>query len=148
MAKQSLPPVKCKGCNVRFVPKTRKQKYHSDTCRIEYYEKHYFAKKEVEKTCPNCDIKCLTSKPLLQVYCTPECRIDAQKKRAEGVLASHQAERVTYLADRHAAMKRDGFRCRECGRGPQDGAALDVELDGGELKTICTDCKRGKEEHE
>ncbi len=144
--KKKLPPIKCKGCVTKFIPKTKKQKYHSENCRIQYYEQHYFAKIDESKTCPNCDVKFHTSTPGKQVYCTPECRKDAARKRAEGVIASVHAERTTYLTDRHLAMKRDGFRCTLCGRGPQDGAILGVEPDDkGGLKTVCNECKEGED---
>jgi len=144
--RKELPPIRCKGCDVLFAPRTRKQKYHNDACRVEYYERHYYAKKHITKTCPNCLNKFDTTKGNQQVYCSPECRDDAKKKRIEGVMASNVAERSTYLAERHSTMKRDGFRCTLCGRGPQDGAVLDVEGDGsGGLKTVCKDCIEGRE---
>lgn len=144
--KKQLPPIRCKSCTILFVPKTRKQKYHNDTCRAEYYDRHYYAKKCVTKTCPNCENTFDTSKPDLQVYCNPDCREDAKRKRAEGTVASRTAERVTYLAERHSTMKRDGFRCTICGRGPQNGAVLDVEDNGaGGLKTVCKDCVEGRD---
>jgi len=149
--KKELPPIRCKNpnCNTLFVPKTRKQKYHNDTCRAEYYDKHYYAKTVTTKTCPNCLNDFDTTKGNQQVYCTPECRDDARGKRIDGVMASRTAERATYLAERHSTMKRDSFRCTLCCRGPGDGAVLDVgDDDNSGLKTVCRDCVEGKREFE
>lgn len=135
----------CKGCGIKFFPKDGRQKYHDEDCREEYYTRHYFAKLEVEKTCPNCGTVFSTSKPKKQVYCEPDCREDARVKRADALKASRSAEKVTYLSERVAAFGRDGFRCTICGRGPKDGAVLDVVEEGANLVTVCTDCKIGKE---
>jgi len=136
----------CKGCGKGFQPKNKKQKYCNDNCREEYYDRHYYGKVEVTKTCPNCGTKFPTTMPKKQTYCSPDCRKDAAGKRAEGIVASRSAERMTYLAERYSAMERDGFKCVLCGRGAADGVSLDVEsTEAGALRTICEDCKTGKE---
>lgn len=135
----------CAGCGRSFHPKKKTQKYCNDTCRVKYYSEHYFIKVEVAKVCPNCNNSFLTTCPRKQVYCSPDCRIDAQKKRAEGVAASYSAERQTYLEERFATFKKDSFRCTYCGRGTSDGVKLDVEDNGkGGLRTVCVECKAGK----
>lgn len=73
----------CKKCGIGFIPKRRTQKYCNDTCRTAYYEAHYFIKKQETKTCPNCGTPFVTTKPKLQVYCTPGCREEAKLKRLE-----------------------------------------------------------------
>lgn len=134
----------CRNCGRGFVPKRRSQRYCNDECREAYYKVHYFAQTTAEKTCPNCGNTFTTTKPKKQVYCSPDCREDARKKRIEAAGASMSAERVTYLGERIAAFERDEFKCTVCGRGPKDGAVLDVVEEGSELVTVCTDCKIGK----
>ncbi len=141
-AKASL----CKGCGIGFSPKDKRQKYHNEDCRKEYYIQHYFIKTEVSKTCPNCGTVFTTSMPKKQVYCTADCREDAKNKRIEGVTASISAERTTFLTERYATFEKDGFKCIYCGRGANEGVKLETEDDGkGGLKTICNECKAGKE---
>lgn len=134
----------CKGCGRTFTPKRRSQKYCSDTCRGKYYAEHYFAKTEVMKVCLNCGTSFTTTKPLKQAYCTPECRVEAAKKRIEGIAAQYVAERATFLSERYAAFAEDGFRCTVCGRGISEGVTLDVVEEKGKLKTICAECKEGR----
>ena len=144
--KSNLPPIRCKGCIINFVPKDRRQHFHSAACREEYYQRTYFGKSTARKVCPNCGIKFPTSKPGRQVYCSPECREDARTRRKEGLAASISAERKTFLGDRFAAMEKDGFKCVYCGKGTRDGVKLDVEDNGkGELQTVCNICAEGRE---
>lgn len=85
--KKALPPIRCKGCEIMFVPVTRKQKYHSPTCRNSYYDRTYFAKTETRKTCknPTCGNPFTTTKPKLQDYCSAECRDDHNTRKVYGV---------------------------------------------------------------
>ena len=70
--------------------------------------------------------------------------MDARKRRADATNASMVAERQTYLGERVAAFERDEFKCTVCGRGPKDGAVLDVVEEEAKLVTVCMDCKIGK----
>ena len=57
---------------------------------------------------------------------------------------------------RYRILKRNGYRCRACGRGAKDGVKLEVDhkipvdwegkdhYENGELQTYCEDCNRGK----
>lgn len=55
---------------------------------------------------------------------------------------------------RHAVFQKDKYRCRECGRGKEDGVSLEIDhiipvAKGGtndinNLQTLCKDCNRGK----
>ena len=55
---------------------------------------------------------------------------------------------------RHAVFQKDGYRCRECNRGKEDGAILEIDhivpvAKGGtndisNLQTLCKECNRGK----
>ena len=135
----------CIECGRKFAPKRKTQKYCSDDCRAKYYEKH-FGSKEVTKTCPNCGKTFQTTSPRKRTYCTPECRVEAQKKRIDGKLAQLDAETLTHLGDRYATLERDGFRCTKCGRGAREGVVLGVIDDGkGSMVTVCEECKLGKE---
>lgn len=135
---------KCKGCNIKFVPKDGRQKFHTPECRVAYYEKHY-GSLEVTKTCPNDGTLFSTTKPKKQIYCCPDCREEARKKRESDVVESVNAEKRTYLGERFAALERDNFTCVYCGKSREQGAVLDVVEDQHELKTICMDCKVGRE---
>jgi len=135
----------CKGCGRLFVPKSRKQKYHDEDCRKAFYGRTYFAKTFIDKTCLNCGSVFPSSSPKKQLYCNPECREAARKKRMDARSASVVAERHTFLSERISAFERDGYRCFVCGRGPKDGAVLDVMEDGAILVTVCAECKAGKE---
>ncbi|MBM4017699.1 MAG: HNH endonuclease [Planctomycetes bacterium] len=56
-------------------------------------------------------------------------------------------------------MRRDGFRCRICGRSPASHPGVQLDIDhivpwskGGEtaignLQTLCSDCNQGKAAH-
>lgn len=144
--KQRLKMTSCKGCETAFFPKDKRQKYHSAECREAYYASHYFNKVMVDKACPNCGTVFSTSMPQKQAYCSPECRKEAQVRRLEGVAASMSAERITYLTERYATFQHDGYKCTYCGRGAADGVKLDTEdKEGGGLRTICNECKVGKE---
>lgn len=144
--KNTLPPIKCEGCTVSFVPKDRRYHFHSTTCREEYYQRTYFSKNTARKTCPNCGTKFPTTKPGRQTYCKPECREEARIKRRDGIAASVSAERSTFLGDRFAALEKDGFHCVFCGRGVHDGMKLDVEDNGkGGMQTICNLCMEGRQ---
>lgn len=108
-----------------------------------YYKEHYYGVTEVSKTCPNCGEMFSTTMPKKQAYCSPECRADAQRKRAEGKLAQADAETLTFYSERFSTLEKDGFKCTYCGRGPKEGAVLGVVEDSG-LRTICEECKAGK----
>lgn len=135
----------CKNCGKKFQPKRKGQKYCRDDCRADYYKKHYFGTVEVSKTCPNCKTVFPTTMPKKQKYCSPECRKEAQKKRADGVLAQVDAETSTYYAERYAVLEKDGFKCVLCGRGAKDDVVLTVMEVDGVLRSVCTECKAGKD---
>ncbi len=135
----------CKGCGVSFKPKSRKQKYHDEYCRKDFYDRTYYAKTYTDKTCLNCGTSFPTSKPSKQAYCEPACREDARRKRLDALKASKGAEKVTFMGERMSAFERDGFKCTVCGRGPKDGAVLDVVEESTQLRTVCIECKAGRE---
>lgn len=140
-----LSPRDCKSCGVSFTPKTSRQKYHDDKCRVAYYKEH-FGSKEVQKTCPNCGNEFSTTMPKKQTYCCPDCREEARNKRIDGKLAQLDAETLTHLGERYSTLERDSFKCVHCGRGAKEDAVLGVADDGkGGLKTICDECKKGEE---
>lgn len=143
--KESLPPIHCKGCKATFVPKDRRQHFHSPTCREKYYERVYHGKTATRKTCPNCGSEFITNKPGRQDYCHPDCRKEAAKKREEGLAASVRAEKATFYGNRFSTLQRDDFKCTYCGKGAVDGVKLDVEEDGkGGLRTVCNLCAEGR----
>ena len=139
--KRTISLLVCKGCGISFHPKDKKQKYHTESCREEYYNRHYFAKVEVSKTCPNCGTVFPTSKPKKQIYCKEDCREDARKKRSDAKNASVVAERETYRREIVSTLERDGYKCTKCGKGLQDGAALGVAENGASLTTVCVECR-------
>jgi len=135
---------KCKGCSIRFVPKDGRHKFHNTNCRVAYYAKHY-GSIEVIKTCPNCGTAFPTTMPRKQTYCSPDCREQARQQRQDEVVARVRAEQSTYLGERYAALERDEFKCVYCGKSKEQGAVLDVIENQHELKTICLECKIGRE---
>lgn len=147
--KEKLPPITCKGCGTRFIPKTRGQKYHSETCREEYYARTYFKREVVQLQCPNCGVTFSTTKPGIQVYCTPECRVEALHKRRDNLTITVQSQRHRFYGDRYKQLEADGFACRLCGKMARDGVKLDVESDGrGGLMTVCNLCSEGRKSNE
>ena len=68
-------------CLKFFTPKRKSQVYCQTSCKKADYDIIYFHKIEVFKVCPNCGKDFSTSKPLIQVFCVPECREDAHTKR-------------------------------------------------------------------
>lgn len=134
----------CKGCGIRFTPVDGRQRYHSPECRTAYYTEH-FSSINATKTCPNCGASFTTTMPKKQTYCSPECREQAKQQREDELSARVTAERLTYLSERYATLKRDNFRCVWCGKSVEQGAVLDVVVDQAILKTTCLECKMGKE---
>lgn len=65
-----------------------------------------------------------------------------------------QVKRNVSVRVRHQVLERDGFKCLDCGASPADGALLEVDhtvpiSKGGSnalsnLRTLCSDCNRGK----
>lgn len=135
---------KCKGCNIKFTPRDGRQRFHSVDCRVRYYQEHY-GSLEVTKTCPNDGKVFTTTKPKKQTYCCPECREEARQKRQDEVTSRVRAEKRTFLGERFAALERDDFKCVYCGKSKEQGAVLDVVEEEGELKTVCLECKVGRE---
>lgn len=78
--KPQLPLQRCKGCGLNFHPKDHRHRFHSSRCRNNYYDRTYFTRPLIEKTCAECGAKFETKSPKKQAYCTPECRIAHQKK--------------------------------------------------------------------
>jgi len=76
----------CKNpeCLKFFTPKRKDQVYCVDRCREEHYDILYKRVLEVKKICPVCGIEFPTTKPLIQTYCSPECRGVAQEKTTNG----------------------------------------------------------------
>lgn len=104
--KEPLPPIQCKGCSAIFTPKTRKEHFHSALCRENYYQRTYFAKKEVEVTCRGCGIVFTTSKPGRQFYHTPECREEHRNDEREKLATTVATERST-LEGRVLALEKE-----------------------------------------
>lgn len=144
--KPTLPPITCKGCGILFVPRTRRQHYHNEDCREEYYLRTYYAKDVTEKTCPNCGSAFPTTRPGRQDYCTPECRDEARVKRRDGKVLEAEQRMKQFHTDRYKQMSADGFRCVLCGRRVADGVKLDVVLDdkGSGRMTVCNECSEGR----
>lgn len=78
---------------------------------------------------------------------------DVREAEARKATTAYQRELVTPSV-RFAIMKRDGYRCRICGRSAADGVELEIDhivlvSKGGQstpdnLWTLCFDCNRGK----
>ena len=134
---------KCKGCNIKFIPKDGRQKFHSPECRAKYYESHYGGT-VFTKTCPNCGTSFTTTKPKKQVYCCADCREQARISRQNKLMNEVTTQKQSYLAKRYAALQNHNFRCVFCGRSVEQGAVLDVVEEQGELKPVCLDCRAGK----
>ena len=80
-------------------------------------------------------------------------RVKREGKAKEDI---HLTSRTINLRLRHIVMKRDGYKCRICGRSPALYPGLELQVDhilpwskGGEtteenLQTLCRDCNLGK----
>ena len=90
------------------------------------------------------------------IYCTDEI-IEAMKdiqERLDFESSTAYQRRLMTPGLRIEILKRDGYRCRICGRSAQDGVKLEVDhivpvSKGGKtvasnLQTLCWDCNRGK----
>lgn len=143
--KPKLSPIPCKGCDTMFVPKSRRQHYHSEQCREDYYARTFYAKKETRKMCPNCGEEFVTTKPGRQDYCTGACRNEARKKKRDGLRLRAEDRIKQFRTDRYKQMSADGFKCVLCGRMVKDGIKLDIVLDpkGSGRMTVCNECKEG-----
>lgn len=87
---------KCKypECQQFFTPKRKSQVYCSAKCREDDYDRVYFHKADVEKTCPNCGNLFQSSKPLIQVFCSPECRTESHTKHTYHAPLEHLEEAI------------------------------------------------------
>jgi hypothetical protein len=132
-AKKGTQARLCKGCGIGFYPKDRRQKYHTPGCREKYYDKTYWPKTIVEKTCPVCKTVFPTSKPKKQTYCSPDCRKATKHKKS--------ADKVVYTITALAV-------CKYCGRkNGDDGVTLILApMDKDHLMIICSRClEEGKD---
>ncbi len=143
--KEKLPPINCKGCGTKFIPDTRKQHYHNETCREDFYDRTYYHREVTQKVCPNCGNTFPTTKPARQDYCKPECRVEASQKRRDNLTITVQSDKHKFYGDRYKQLEADGFACRLCGKMARDGVKLDVEDDGkGGSMTVCNQCNEGR----
>lgn len=147
--KEQLPPIHCKGCDVNFTPKDKRERFHSPRCREDFYERTYFTGPPVHKICPNCGSDFITTKPGRQEYCLPECREEAKQKRKEGLATGVVDEHNALLGIRYRTLQHDVFKCTTCGRGAADGVKLDVEQIEGtqDYHTVCNECVLGRKIH-
>ena len=82
-----------------------------------------------------------------QIYCSPQCSSRAYYLR-------NPYESTAAFKERFAILARDDFRCRYCGRGPQDNVKLHVDHIFPKIKqgsndsynkiTACEECNEGK----
>ena len=145
--KQSLPPIKCKGCSVIFTPKDGRQHFHSALCRELYQQAHYWGKITTTRNCgySKCGIEFTTTKGGRQFYCCPEHRELARKERLAEIQTQISQSNTQSLHERFSALQAAGFRCSYCGRGSRDGVILEVENDESVgVVVICNLCKAGK----
>lgn len=143
--KKKLPPIKCKGCGTKFIPDTKKQRYHSPSCREDFYNRTYYHREVTQKVCPNCGVIFPTTKPGVQDYCKPECREEAAQKRKDNLTIEAGEQRHKFYGDRYKQLEADGFACRLCGRRARDGVKLEIESDGADgHMTICNQCSEGR----
>lgn len=100
-------------------------------------------------------------------YCSSNCRQDAHRRGVKAPANAMQTANLLAearvpgapsppkgLALRFKIFMRDAFRCRYCGRSPQDGVKLHLEHmkarhnggtnDEANLLTACADCNLGK----
>jgi len=139
--KKTLPPKPCRRCGISFVPKRKDQVYCSKACRKADYKDKYGFYKEVTKTCPVCGESFDTTMAAKQTYCSPECREKNRKMKLDEAAARLEAEVQTHRQEVLDTLKRDGYACTKCGRGP-GGVDLTVVPDGSRLKTLCVECER------
>ena len=106
----------------------------------------YIRRGEVKLFCRECGAG-FGSRNLAAKFCSEKCGEIYQKRRKK-------RRGVNNLRLRFEILVRDGFRCRYCGRSPNDGIVLCVDhilsrKDGGtdeshNLITACVDCNVGK----
>ena len=82
-------------------------------------------------------------------------KIDKEELKSKPI-KTHKTKRQVTLRQRFLVMRRDNFKCKNCGRSPATHPGLILEIDhviawseGGEtilenLQTLCEDCNRGK----
>lgn len=159
-----LARVRAKGCisqrcpcGERFVARRPDQVYCTQECKRRFARKRYAArnpgrgqylspvsKPTAWKVCRYgaCGNEFETNKDE-KVYCSVACASAANEERYHGPLSL-----------RFMVLARDGFRCRYCGRGPKEGAVLQIEhvvprnRNGGHrsinLRAACVECNLGK----
>jgi len=140
----------CESCGDIYQPKVSSQKYCSSKCARQ--GQLYYRNRELkEKTCAFCGTYFNTYKKM-QKYCSEEC----YKKANRAAMTQYRKKMGTtpYLKIRFSVFERDRFRCRYCGRGPDDGVKLVVdhivpknkrgEDELSNYITACSECNAGK----
>jgi 5-methylcytosine-specific restriction endonuclease McrA len=129
----------CLWCGRAFVTKKQDKYYCSVRCLNKANPPN---KTTYVQTCVNCGKKFIHNNPNA-LLCSEPCR------------KAHTKSNIpTGLSQRFLILSRDGFKCRYCGRGPDDGVKLMVDhifpkSKGGSnnpsnLITACEECNLGK----
>lgn len=135
-------------------------------CRYEWqkrvYKKNYIPRKTfIPKilNCKNCNNQ-FTQNTTNQIYCSSKCCSESHRKKYELISLGKENPNpkntsLTFLKLRFEIFKRDGFRCKYCGRNPrEDKCKLVIEhiiprVLGGtnnpnNLVCACQECNLGK----
>lgn len=148
---------RCKYCNNEFIAHTQQKIYCSKECYQECYHKVYNEKNYVAKKrliiCVVCGKKKETGFSHTR-YCSEKCQKDYFREKYKNKACNPVYNPWTSL--RYAILRRDGFRCRYCGRSPLDDMTVKLHCDhilpkkrGGKdkisnLVTACDLCNIGK----
>lgn len=146
---KKLEPTQCLHCGKTYWHERSYQKYCSPQCR-RAAEPFYQNRILFNKRCLVCDLDFSTYNHR-QKYCSHECYLKANRA---ATLQYRKKTTSPFLRIRFQVFERDKFRCKYCGRGPDDGVKLTVDhitpqSKGGanELSnyiTTCSDCNQGK----
>jgi len=157
----------CDYCNVEFKRAIgdhnkaqrngQKNNYCSKMCSINgtgLKKREKYQRLAETKDCPYCGEEFSTyGKQKGQIFCSVACA--RANRRGESYNG-----KCGWLAKRFKVLHRDGFRCMYCGKSPEDGDEVRLEVDhiipraigGGDeinnLLTACRECNNGKRDKE
>jgi len=142
----------CRTCGKTFKPSPANSVFCSHTCRIAWKAAHAPPMPITSRACAWCgkEFPINDARGRHAKFCSTKCRNADYRKKLEGSYTHNKAYNL-----RFSIMARDGFRCRYCGRSPQqDGVKLVVDHiipkdkggtdDPSNLITACQDCNIGK----
>jgi len=141
----------CRTCRESFSPRPIASVFCSETCRIAWKATQNSLPPEPKlMVCNYCQKEFVAKTRHPRKYCSQKCQQAAYREKIVKGISNSEPYKL-----RFSILARDGFRCRYCGRTPQEeGIKLNVDHivpkdkggndDPSNLISCCQDCNLGK----